>query len=154
MATDVALAFNPADRFAPVLGVAAGAVAVAATLAGVHALGQAGFDSKVEGIGMLALGVESGLACAASCLPGQANLLANVTIPFALVHGGADLYTGIQTLRQGGDWREGWLEIGMGVGIIGAALFSPYAPGLQLMVAACLAGKMTAPPAPEVVGFD
>lgn len=137
------------DTFAPGLTVASVVVAGAAFWAGGKTIGNEGLDAKIAGVGLLSLGVESSLAAAASLASEHtAEKLEKVGLPFALVHGGADLALGAVNISHGlKEKRTAQIALGlaesvMGAGIIAGAL--THNPAFQWLAIGGLAGKLLA----------
>lgn len=104
----------------------------------------------VERIGLTALGFESAFNCAGLLVAGPAGAaLFRAATPFSLIHGGADLMLGYQSVRRGlSEDRPVLVALGlgeglMGVGILGATL-SATPLRWQGLVVAGLVGKMAA----------
>ncbi len=123
--------------------VGAGILAVPLTVNGVNEL-SAGIKEKdtdkiLEGVGGIAVGtrsaatavVMSGMLTTSEVVGQIANVASSTLTPLGLVHAGVDTVLGVRDIRKGKK-TEGWLKVGTGVAIGGAAVIG----GLPLTITA------------------
>lgn len=140
---------NPGPGTA-LLALAPGLFAAASAGVAAASFGMAVHHGGVERVGLTALGFESTFLCAGLMVPGPLGAsLTAAAQPFSLLHGGADLVLGYQSVRQGlSEEHPARVVLGlgeglMGVGILGATLSATPLPWQGLVVAG-LVGKMAA----------